>query len=124
MIDTIPDFDPIATEEFIASLLESERLVPSNLLKSRWPDSFLVVLEEQLVGFLNSLTDVLYSLRAYQLPERNTLSQFGNMRLKFCTVQMLLKHPIVALMESYAMVINHPSGIDRPFEVFITIALV
>jgi hypothetical protein len=32
------------------------------------------MLKKQLVGFLNALADILYSLRADRLPERFTLS--------------------------------------------------
>ena len=124
MIDTIPDFEPIATEEFIARLLESERLIPSHLLKTRRSDTFLMMLEEQLVGFLNSLTNVLNGLRTYLLPEGYTLSQLGDMRLKFRTVQVLAKHPVVPFVKCNAMVINHPSGIDRPLEMLIPVALI
>ncbi|MEG4630790.1 hypothetical protein QUB56_14410, partial [Microcoleus sp. AR_TQ3_B6] len=77
-----------------------------------------------LVGFLNALADILYSLRADRLPERFTLSVFGNMRLKFCTIQMLSPHPAVPFMECNAMVINHSGSSDTALKVFIPLALI
>jgi hypothetical protein len=82
------------------------------------------MLKKQLVGFLNALADILYSLRADRLPERFTLSQFGNMRLKFCTIQMLSPHPVVPFMECNAMVVDHPGSIDTSLEVSIPLALI
>jgi Ribbon-helix-helix protein, copG family len=83
-----------------------------------------VVLEEQLVGFLNALTDILHCLRADLLPEGFTLSEFGNMSLKLRAIQMLAPHPVVPFVQGDAMVINHPGRIDRPLEVLISTALI
>jgi hypothetical protein len=83
-----------------------------------------VVLEEQLIGSLNALTDILYCLRAYLLPERVSLPQFGNMSLKFRAIQVLIPHPVVPFVKGNAMVINHPGSIDRPLKVFISTALI
>jgi hypothetical protein len=82
------------------------------------------MLKKQLVGFLNALADILHSLRADRLPERFTLSVFGNMRLKFCTIQMLSPHPVVPFMECNAMVVDHPGSIDTSLEVSIPLALI
>jgi hypothetical protein len=82
------------------------------------------MLKKQLVGFLNALADILYSLRPDLFPERFTLSVFGNIRLKFCTIQMLSPHPVVPFMECNAMVINHPGSIDTSLKVFIPLALI
>ncbi|MCU0553057.1 MAG: hypothetical protein MUC48_27320 [Leptolyngbya sp. Prado105] len=83
-----------------------------------------MMLEKQLVGFLDSLADILYCLRSDRLPECFTLSQLGNMRLKFCTIQMLSAHPVVPFVKCNAMVINHPGGIDAALKVFIPTALI
>ncbi len=85
---------------------------------------FVMVFEEQLIRFFNSLADVLYCLRADKLPKLISLPQLGNMSLKFGTVQVLAPHAIVAFVESHAMIINHPCGIDRPFEVSIALVVV
>jgi hypothetical protein len=37
---------------------------------------------------------------------------------------MLFEHPIVALMESYAMVVDHPSNIDGVLEMPIPLVVV
>jgi hypothetical protein len=68
--------------------------------------------KEQLVRLLNALTDILHSLRAYQLPERVTFPQLSNMFLKSRTVQVLSPHPVVPLMQGYRMVVDYPSSID------------
>jgi hypothetical protein len=58
------------------------------------------------------------------LPERFTLSQLGNMRLKFIAIQVFSPHLVVPFVEGNAMVVNHPGGINRPLEVFISTALI
>jgi len=45
-----------------------------------------MVLEEQLVGFLNPLTNILHSLRADLLPEGGTLPQLGNVPFELIAV--------------------------------------
>jgi hypothetical protein len=80
--------------------------------------------KEQLVGFLNALTDILYGLRANRLPEGFTFSQFGDMSLKFVAIQVLAPHAVVPFVECNAMVINYPSRIDSPLEVLIALALI
>jgi hypothetical protein len=124
LINVVADFDSIAAQELVASLLQGERFVSSHFLESRRSNSFVVMFKEQLVGFLNALTDILYCLRADQLPEGFTLSQFGNMSLKFVAIQVLAPHAVVPFVECNAMVINYPSRIDSPLEVLITLALI
>jgi hypothetical protein len=70
------------------------------------------------------LANILYGLRAYLLPERFTIPQLGNVSLKFGATEMLFEHPIVALMESYAMVVDHPSNIDGVLEMPIPLVVV
>jgi hypothetical protein len=79
LINAIPNLDAIARQELVASLFQGERFVSSNLFEVGRSNSFLVMLKEQLVGFLNALTDILYSLRSNLLPECFTLSEFGDM---------------------------------------------
>ncbi|MGV0026201.1 hypothetical protein [Phormidesmis priestleyi] len=109
---TLTNLDAIATEEFVARLLEREGFVSTNLLKVGRSDSFLVVVEKQLVGFLNALADILYCLRTDRLPEQITFPQFGNVSLKFGTVQMLVPHPVVAFVQRNTLVIDDSSSID------------
>jgi hypothetical protein len=68
--------------------------------------------EKQLIGFLDPLTDILHRLRTNRLPECFTLSQLGNMRLKFAAIQVLTPHPVVPFVERNAMVIDRPSSIN------------
>jgi putative transposase len=70
------------------------------------------------------LANILYGLRAYLLPERFTIPQLGKMSLKFGAIEMLFEHPIVALMERYAMVVDHPSDIDDALEIPIPLMVV
>jgi hypothetical protein len=46
LIDLIANFDPIAAKKLIASLLEREGFVFSNLLESWGSNSFFVMLEK------------------------------------------------------------------------------
>jgi hypothetical protein len=46
------------------------------------------------------------------------------MSLKFGAIEMLFEHPIVALMERYAMVVDHPSNIDDALEIPIPLVVV
>jgi hypothetical protein len=82
------------------------------------------MLEKQLIAFLNPLANILYGLRAYLLPERFTIPQLGNMSLKFGAIEMLFEHPIVALMERYTVVVDHPSHIDDALEISIPLMVV
>jgi hypothetical protein len=70
------------------------------------------------------LANIPYSLRAYLLPERFTIPQLGNMSLKFGAIEMLFEHPIVALMESYTVVVDDPSNIDDALEMPIPLVVV
>jgi hypothetical protein len=124
LINPIPNFDSIPTQKLIASLLEGEGFVLFDFLESWGPDSFVMALKKQLITLLNPLADILYSLRAHQLPKRVTFTQFGNMSLKFCTTQVLAIPTVVPSMESNAMVINDPSRVNRLLEVFIAFVLI
>jgi hypothetical protein len=46
------------------------------------------------------------------------------MSLKFGAIQMLFEHPIVALMESYTVVVDDPSNIDDALEMPIPLVVV
>jgi hypothetical protein len=46
------------------------------------------------------------------------------MSLKFGAIEMLFEHPIVALMERYAMVVDHPSHINDALEMPIPLMVV
>jgi hypothetical protein len=70
------------------------------------------MLEKQLVSFFNALTDILHCLRSNQLPELFRFPQFGDMSLKFCSVQMLTPHPLVAFVEGNTVVIDRSSSVD------------
>jgi hypothetical protein len=85
---------------------------------------FFVVFKEQLIGFINALTDILYRLRAYQLPKGITFPQLGNMFLKSRTVQVFVPHPVVPSMQSNATVINNSSSIDSLIEIAIALVTV
>jgi hypothetical protein len=73
---------------------------------------------------LDLLANILYGLRAYLLPERFTIPQLGKMSLKFGAIEMLFEHPIVALMERYTVVVDHPSDIDDALEIPIPLMVV
>ncbi len=124
LVDSTPNFDTVATQEFIACLLQRERFIFSDFFKVGRPNSFFVVLEEQLVRLLNPLANVLYSLRTNRLPELITLANLGDMSLKFGAVQMLFEHPIVPFMQRNCVVIDHPSSIDLQLQVSISIVLI
>jgi hypothetical protein len=83
-----------------------------------------MMLKEQLVGFINSLTDILYCLRTYQLPKRVTLSELGNVFLKSRTVQVLPPHPVVPFVKGNTFVIDNSSGINRPLKIPIALVTV
>jgi hypothetical protein len=70
------------------------------------------MLKEQLVGFLSTLTDILYCLRTYRLPKRFTFPKLGDMRLKFAAIQMLSPPPVIPFVERNAMVIDRPSSFN------------
>ena len=83
-----------------------------------------MVLKEQLVGAFNPLADILYSLRSNLLPERFTLSNFGNMTLKFAAIQVLAPHSVVPFVKCDAMVVDRPGCVDASFEVSVPLALI
>jgi hypothetical protein len=70
------------------------------------------MLKEQLVRFLNALTDILYSLRSNLLSESFTLSEFGDMTLKFAAIQVLTLDPIVPFVKCNGY--KSLGSIDRP----------
>ena len=124
MIHPFPNLDAIAVQKLVARLLQGERLVSLYLLESGWPRSLFVMLEEQLVCLLNALTDILHSLGTDQLPERLTLPQLGNMRLKLGTTQVLAPPAVVPFMEGDAVVVDDSSSINRPLEMAVTLVLI
>ncbi len=83
-----------------------------------------MMLKEQLIRFLNSLADILYCLRANKLPERITLSQLGNVFLKFCTIQVLTPHPVVPSMKGDAMVIDNSGSVNCLLKISIPLVVV
>jgi hypothetical protein len=124
LINPIANLDLISSQEFVPGLLECEGFVPSNFFEAWRPNSFTVMLEEQMVRLLNSLTDILHCLRTHQLPEWVPFPELCDMSLKFGAVQVFTPHSVVPTMKSNAMVINHPSSIDSPLKVFIPLALI
>jgi hypothetical protein len=81
-----------------------------------------MVFEEQLIGFIDPLANILHGLRTDKLPERISFPQLGNVLLQLRAVQMLSKHSVVTFMQSDAVVIDYPCRIDRTLQ--IPIALV
>jgi len=75
-----------------------------------------MVLEEQLVGFLNPFANILHSLRAYLLPEILTLPQLGNVPLELIAVQVLAPQSVVPFVHGNTVVIDHSSSIYTPLE--------
>jgi hypothetical protein len=65
-----------------------------------------------LVGFLNPLADILHCLRSDLLPEGFTLSEFGDMSLKFVAIQMLAPQTVLPDVEGNTVVIDDSSRID------------
>ena len=76
----------------------------------------MTLLEKQLIGFVDSLADILYCLRTYLLPVFNTFSQLGNMFHKFVHIQVLAKHFVVSLMQSNTMVVDAATGVYLPMD--------
>jgi hypothetical protein len=70
------------------------------------------MLEKQLIGFINSLTDILDSLRTNQLPKWITLSELGNMFLKSRTVQVLSPHSVISPVECNRMIIDNSCSVN------------
>jgi hypothetical protein len=93
-------------------LLQGERLVLSDFLKPWWFYTRIVVFEKQLVGFLDALTNILHSLRTYELPEEIALPQSCNVSLKFRTVQVLAPHPVIPFVEGNSVIVDNRSGIN------------
>lgn len=98
MINPISNLDSVPTQEFIACLLQGERLVFLHFLEARWSDTPFMKLEEQLIRLVDSLANVLDSLRSDKSPKWVAFSQLGNMFLQLRTVQMLPEHSVVAFM--------------------------
>lgn len=120
----VSNFDSITAQKLIASLLQSEGLVFLYLLEARRLYTLFIAVKERLISSFNSLADVLHSLRTYLLPNWILLPQLGNMSLKFGAIQMLFEHPIIASMQCNRMVINHPSYVNRAFEMPIPLVIV
>lgn len=124
LIDSTANLDAVAAQELIACLLQRERFILSDLLKAGWSNSFFVVLKKQFVRLLNPLADVLHGLRANRLPELATLTKSCNMSLKLGTVQMLFEHPVVPPMQRNTVIPNHPSSVDLPLQVSVSLVLI
>ena len=80
--------------------------------------------EEELIGFLNPLTDILYGLRTHLQPPRVPFAKFGDVFLQFCTVQVLAPHSVVPLGSSNTMVIDPSCSVKCPLEVSIPLVFV
>ena len=105
-------------------MFQGERFISSDFLEIGRSDSFFVVLKEQLVGAFNPLADILYGLRSNLLPERFTLSNFGNMTLKFAAIQVLAPHSVVPFVKCDAIVVDHPGDVDTSLEISVLLALI
>ncbi len=124
LIDFVPNPDPVATEEFVPSLLEGEGFVLSGLLEVGRSNASIFVFEEQLIGFLNSLADILYGLRTHLQPPGVPFPKLGDVFLQSGAVQVLAPHSVVPFVEGNTMVVDTPCGIDCPLEVSISLVLV
>lgn len=124
LIHPLANPNAITAQKFIASLLESERLVFLDLLKTGRSNPFLMVLKEQLIGFLNPLANILHSLRAYLLPESHPLALLSDVSLKPRAVQVFAKHPVVPFVDSNATVPDYPRHINDALKVSVPMVLI
>jgi len=83
-----------------------------------------MVLEKQLVGFLNPFANILHGLRTDLLPERFTFPQLSDMSFELIAVQVFPPHPVVPFVECNTVVIDHSSSIHTPLEKSIPLVLI
>ena len=124
MVDSFANLYSVARQELVACLLQGKRLILFNFLKSGWSYSFFVMLEEQLICPFNPFTDILNSLRTYQLPKRISFPQSGNMTFKLIAVQVLTPHAVVPLVQGNCMIVNAASSVDDTLKVPIPLVTV
>ena len=124
MINSLSNSHPVAAEKFGSSLLESKGFVFLDLLEVRRTNPSPFVFEEEPIGFLNALADILHGLRADLLPPLNPLAAFGDMLLELGTVQVLAPHPVVPFVERNTVVVDTSCGVNCPLEVSVPLVAV
>jgi hypothetical protein len=83
-----------------------------------------MVLEEQLIGFLNPLANVLHSLRANLLPELDPLTFLSDMSLKLAAIQVFVPHSVIPFMERNHAVRDMSSDVNHALEIPISLVVV
>ena len=78
----------------------------------------------KLIGFFDSLTNILNCLRAYLLPIFHALTQLGNMFHQFVYIQVLTKHFVVSLMKSNTVIVDAATSVYLPMDTSILLGLI
>ena len=104
-------------------MLERVGFVLANFLEVRRCSLALVlkVCPEEFVCLVNTVGDILQSLRAYflEIAEPLNLLEFGQMFLQGKFVQRFVVEMPILLMESDAMIISQTCGVDLPMQLLI-----
>jgi hypothetical protein len=127
-IDLPLDAHAVGFQQLPSRLLEGEGAIFPDLPEAwgRRPDSSFDVSEEQLVGFVDTLHDVLDGLRAHQIPVLVFvhLLEFGDVLHQLVLVQMLAVSSVVSAMESNAVVPDDTSDVYLLMKVAITLVAI
>lgn len=122
------DSQLVRTKQFPSGLLEGKRLVFPKRFELWWPAPWALAslqpLEEPLVGFVESLNDVLCCLGAHELPVFISVSEFGNLLLQLRFADVLTEHPIEPLLQRKSIVPNLSRCVDRTMQVLVPVAFV
>ena len=115
-VDRALNLDLVATKQLPTSLLEGETAVLLDFLKA-WGRGFNLVLkvaEEQLIGFVDTINNVLNRLTANQIPMLMAvkLFQLGDMFHQNELVQTLAGQFVVFAVQRNAVVIDQATDID------------
>ena len=131
LVGVLADTHPVLTQVFPPRLLQREASVLFHLLEA-WTASLegclpTFILEECLIAAVQAIRDVLYRLATYHLPVRipfSSHSQLGQVRHQAVLVDVASGEPVVATLQSHAVVPDDAGDIDLVVQVLVTLVVV
>jgi len=109
-------------------LFQREGPISAHLFETRrrGADASPKVTEKELIAPVDTLRDILYSLRTEAIPEREALCllEFRYVKLERNSVQTLVKQPIVSAMQGDEMIVDRTCQIDLSVKMLILLGVI
>jgi len=122
------DADLVSVMELVPSLFQSEGSILFDLLETRWSgfNPALQIPKEELVGPVNTFSNILNRLGAQLIPETETLCFFetGDMEFDLVCADAFAEQSVISPMQGNQMIVDTTGDIDLVAKMFVPFGMI